>query len=109
MKRSSKPLIFYTLTFFVSVVVVILIYVSTKLQCEELLKNKVHAEENIRGLRNDRISLTAQYQNYGAEEIILNFAFTELKMVRRSSPHLLFNADKEKIKSIEKIISKKYE
>lgn len=109
MKKSSKPLIVNALAVCVASAMLILVYVSIKLQCESLVKEKVDAEKSLRGKRNWQLNLTATYQSLTSEEYIVPAAMDNLGMIKGSAPVIHFNADRERIEKIQKEIDSRYE
>ncbi len=109
MKRSAKPLIFFSLFVFVAFTFLMLIYVGVRLECEKLTKEKVLSEGRLNDVKNWKINLIAQDQALSSEERIVNIAETELGMIRRTEPVIVFRVDKDKIEEISKLINKKYE
>jgi Tfp pilus assembly protein PilO len=109
MNKGSKPRLVVLLLSIVMIALVILAYVGIKLKCEELVKIKVISEENLKAMRNKKVNLLADYQNYAAEERVVAIALDELKMVRRSSPGIQLTVSKEKIEQISELIKEKYD
>ena len=52
MKKSAKPLILFTLFYMVTITIFILGYVGIKLNCEELTRQKVLAEQEMENIKN---------------------------------------------------------
>ena len=50
MKKSAKPLILFSLFYMITITLFILGYVGIKLNCEELTKQKVLAEQEIENI-----------------------------------------------------------
>ncbi|NCS87159.1 MAG: hypothetical protein AUK34_07005 [Ignavibacteria bacterium CG2_30_36_16] len=109
MKKSAKPLIMYALFLIVTGTVLVLGFVGIKIENEVLTKQKLSAEEKINSLKNERINLIAEYQNYSSEERVLEIAMQKLNMIRPTEPAEIKFANKEKIEMINKILSEKYE
>lgn len=109
MKAKSKSFIASPLIFCIAAAVLILFYVSIKLQCESLVKEKVETEINLKAKRNWQLNLTAQYQFYTSEEYIVTAAQNELHMIKGNSPLIRLDADREVIERIQKEIDSKYE
>ncbi|MGA7838068.1 MAG: hypothetical protein WB996_08885 [Ignavibacteriaceae bacterium] len=109
MNKGSKSNILYTLFLFVVITLLGLGYVSIKLTCEKLTKDKVLAEEKLNAVKNTRLSLVAAEQNLSSEERIVKIAESELGMVRNKEPFMQVKVSKEKIDEINKALQKKYE
>jgi hypothetical protein len=109
MKKSAKPLIFFSSFVFIIVTSLILAYVSVKLECEKLKKEIVLTEERLKEIKNSRTNLTAQDQDLSAEETIVGLAETELGMIRRTDAPMELEVSKAKIEEISKVIENKYE
>jgi len=109
MNKGSKSNILYTLFLFVVFTLLGLGYVSIKLKCEQLTKDKVLAEEKLNAVKNTRLSLIATEQNLSSEERIVKIAESELGMVRNKEPFMQVKVSKEKIDEINKALQKKYE
>lgn len=109
MKKSSKPFIVNALALCVAAAMLILLYVSVKLQCESLVKEKVETEINLRAKKNWQLNLTVQCQSFTSEEYIVPAAQEGLGMIKGNAPVVRFNADREKIERIQKEIDSRYE
>ena len=109
MKKSIKPLIALSVFIFVVFAFLILIYVSVKLECGKLTREKVISGEKLNDLNNWTINLTAQNQALSAEERIVNIAQNELGMVRDSVSPGLMTVSKEKIDKLSEAINKEHE
>jgi cell division protein FtsB len=109
MKKGSKPLILFIMFMLITGTVLILGYISVKLKCEELTKQKVLAEDELSAKKNRRVSLTAENQFYSSEERITSIAFSELGMIKSANPIFSIKVDKKKIESISDIIRSKYD
>jgi cell division protein FtsL len=107
--KNSKPLIGYLLTIGIVVTLYLLGYVSVKLKCESLIKQKVMAEESLSSARNWKLNLTAQYQYLNSAERIVEIAGNELGMVKDSAPVIKLTVSSDKIESVQKEINAKYE
>jgi cell division protein FtsL len=109
MNKGSKANILYTLFLFIVFTLLGLGYVSIKLKCEQLTKDKVFAEEKLNAVKNTRLSLVATEQNLSSEERIVKIAKSELGMVKKNEPYMQVKVSKEKIDEINKALQKKYE
>lgn len=109
MKKGSKSNILATLFLLVVFTMLGLGYVSIKLKCEQLAKDKVLAEEKLNAVRNTRLSLVASEQNLSSEERIVRVAKDELGMVRKDAPWMQVKVSRQKIEEINQALRKKYE
>ncbi|MBZ0199137.1 MAG: hypothetical protein K8H86_04660 [Ignavibacteriaceae bacterium] len=109
MKKGSKPFILYALFVIIALTLLVLGFVGVKLENEILAKQKLAGEEKLSALRNARIDIIAELQNYSAEERIMEVALKELNMVKPEQPAEIKYVSKEKIEMINKILLEKYE
>ncbi len=109
MKKSSKPLIAVVVLFLITAAVIVLGYVSIKLKCEVMTKQKVLAEEKLNAKNNTKVSLIAEYQYYSSEDRIVEIAKDELGMIKQNNPSIKIDVSKEKVQEISDIINGKYE
>ena len=109
MKKSAKPLILFTLFYMVTITLFILGYVGIKLNCEELTRQKVLAEQELENIENWRLSLSAQQQSLTAEDRIVPIAEEELGMIKPPDPPVILTVDKNQIEKVSKIVKDKYE
>jgi|SRR3972149_1839115 len=108
-KKNSKSKIFFTLFLFVVFTLLGLGYVSIKLKCEELTKNKILAEEKMNAIKNTRLSLTASQQLLTSEERIVKTAEEELGLVKGVPPQMVLKVSRERIDEINEALKRKYE
>jgi cell division protein FtsL len=108
MKKSSKPVLLLILIYIIATTIFILGYISVKLKCEALTKQKVLAREELENKKNWKLNLTAQFQSLISEDRIVPIA-EELGMVKPTEPPVIIYVDKNKIEEISKIIKDKYE
>jgi len=109
MKKSSKPFIAVVVLFLITVAVLMLGYVSIKLKCEMMTKQKVLSEEKLNAKKNTKVSLIAEYQYYTAEDRIVEIAKNELGMIKQNSSSIKIDVNREKIQEISDKINRKYE
>ena len=107
-KKSDKPRVLFVLIAFCIVAAIAVGYVSLKLQCEVLSKEKVKLGETLDAKKNDRIRLFANLQQLSTEERIVPKA-VELGMVKSTETFAVLSVNREKINQINSIINKKYE
>ena len=109
MRKSAKPLILLVMFYMVTITLFVLGYVSIKLKCEELTKQKVLAEQELEDRENRKLNLLAQQQSLSSEDRIVPIAENELGMVKTAEPPDVLTLDKNEIEKISKIIKEKYE
>lgn len=109
MKKGSKPFIFFVLFLLVTYSLLLLGYVSVKLECELLTKQKFEAQKILDSKKNKQVSLIAEVQNLSSEESIVKIAFEELNMIKRKDPKIQMTVSKEKIEKINEALRIKYE
>ncbi len=109
MKKSIKPFIAFSVFLFVVLAFLILVYVSVKLECGKLTREKVITQERLNDLKNWTTNLTAQNQALSSEERIVEIAKNDLGMVRDSVSPVLMTVSKEKIEKISEAINKEHE
>jgi hypothetical protein len=107
--KNSKPLIGYLFAIGVVFTLYALGYVSIKLKCEALIKQKVIAEESLSSARNWKLNLTAQFQYLNSAERIVEIAGNELGMIKGSAPVIKLTVSSDKIESLQKELNAKYE
>ena len=106
MKKSIKPFIALSVFIFVVFAFLTLVYVSVKLECEKLTREKVLISEKLNDLKNASINLTAENQSLSSEERIVSIAKNELGMIRDTQAASLMTVSKEKIEKISEAINK---
>lgn len=109
MKKSLKPIIAYLLFVLIVAALVIVGYVSIKLECEVLTKRIVLSEDELLAVKNKQVSLVAEVQYLTSEERIVPAAKTELGMIKRSNLVSTIVLDKSKVEDLEKFLNEKYE
>ena len=109
MKKSSKSKIGFTLFLFVVFTLLGLGYVSIKLKCEAMVKERFLLNEKLKAIENQNTALLGSRQDLTSEGRIVEIAKNELGMVSASEPQIILNVSKEKIEEIDKILKKKYE
>ena len=109
MKSSSKPIIFFNLSVFLMVALLILAYIGFKLECEKLVREKYETSNSLTDIRNQRTNLVAEDQSLSSEERIVGIAQNDLGMVKRTNSAITLNVSKAEIEKITAQIQKKYE
>ncbi len=109
MKKSLKPLIAFSLSTFFLLSVFLLGYISVKIKCDQLAKEKVLKEEIINTEKNKQVDLTAKLQLYSSEERITEIASSELGMIKRTDPRIALEVSREKINMIHKKLTERYD
>jgi cell division protein FtsL len=109
MKKGSKSNIGFTLFLFVVFTLLGLGYVSVKLKCEAMVKERYLLSEKLKAIGNQNTALLGSRQDLSSEERIIDIAKNELGMVPITEQQIILNVSKEKIEEINKILQKKYE
>ena len=109
MNKSSKSRIISTLFLLVVFTLLGLGYVSVKLKCEALIKEKFLLGEKLKAISNQNTALLGQRQDLTSEERIVEIAKNELGLEVNKRPQMTVKVNKEKIEKIEKILKEKYE
>ena len=109
MKKSSKSNIGFTLFLFVVFTLLGLGYVSVKLKCEAMVKERYLLSEKLKAIGNQNTALLGSRQDLSSEERIIDLAKNDLGMVPITEQQLILNVSKEEIEKINKILQKKYE
>jgi cell division protein FtsL len=109
MKKGSKSNIGFTLFLLVVFTLLGLGYVSVKLKCEAMVKERFLLSEKLKAIGNQNTALVGSRQDLSSEERIVDIAKNDLGMVPISEQQIILKASKEKIEEINKILQKKYE
>jgi hypothetical protein len=111
MKKESKQYVVNGLSLLIALAFFGVTYVSVKLQCESLVKEKLDNTQALEELKNARCDKTAQYQGLSSEENIRKAAMEHplLKMENGKPPVMRLYPDRLKIDQIQKEIDSKYE
>lgn len=109
MNKGSKHNILSTLFLLIVFTLLGLGYVSVKLKCEAMIKEKFLLGEKLKAISNQNIALLGQRQDLTSEERIVKIAKNELGLKVNTQPQMTVKVSKEKIDEIEKILKKKYE
>jgi cell division protein FtsL len=109
MKKNSKSNIGFTLFLFVVFTLLGLGYVSVKLKCEAMVKERFLLGEKLKAIGNQNTALIGSRQDLSSEDRIVDIAKNELGMVPISKQQIILNVSKEKIEEINKTLQKKYE
>jgi cell division protein FtsL len=87
----------------------IVTYVALKKKCDDLIKQKVFAEEELKNQNTKKNNLYAQYQNLISEERIIPIAVNELGMTIADPPIAVITIDREKISNLQTLLQEQYE
>jgi cell division protein FtsL len=110
MKRSSK--IKRIVGIFILIFICggfIITYVALKKKCDNLIKQKVIAEEELKNQNTKRNNLFAQYQNLVSEERIIPIAVDELGMIIADPPIRVITIDKKQMADLQNLLQEQYE
>ena len=109
MKKGSKSNIVSALFLLIVFALLGLGYVSVKLKCEAMIKEKFLLGEKLKAINNQNTALLGQRQDLTSEERIVKIAKNELGMQLNTKPQMTVKVSKEKIDRIDKILKEKYE
>ena len=109
MNKGSKHKILSTLFLLIVFTLLGLGYVSVKLKCEAMIKEKFLLGEKLKAISNQNIALLGQRQDLTSEERIVEIAKNELGLEVNTEPQMTVKVSKEKIDEIEKVLKEKYE
>jgi cell division protein FtsL len=84
-------------------------YVALKKKCEDLIKQEVVAEEELKNQDVWKNNLIARYQNLTSEDRIVLIAAHELGMVIEDPPILIVTIDSEKISDFQTLLQEQYD
>ncbi len=84
-------------------------YVALKKKCDDLIKQKVVAEEELKNQNTKKNNLFAQYQNLTSEDRIVAIALYELGMVIADPPVSIVTIDSEKILDLQTLLQEQYD
>jgi len=87
----------------------IVAYVALKKKCDDLIKQKVVAEEELKNQNTKRNNLFAQYQNLTSEDRIVTIALYELGMVTADPPISVVTIESEKILDLQTLMQEQYD
>lgn len=87
----------------------IVTYVALKKKCDDLIKQKVVAEEELKNQNTKKNNLFAQYQNLTSEDRIVAIALNELGMVIADPPISVITIDPEKILDLQTLLQEQYD
>ena len=84
-------------------------YVALKKKCEDLIKQKVLAEEELKDQSIKTNNLIARHQNLTSEDRIVSIAAYELGMIIEDPPIMVLTIDKEKISELQTLVQEQYD
>lgn len=87
----------------------IVAYVALKKKCDDLIKQKVIAEEELKNQKTKKNNLFAQYQNLTSEDRIVTIALYELGMVTADLPISVVTIDSEKILDLRTLLQEQHD
>ncbi len=109
MKKSYKPLIVVLLFLLISSTAIILVSIGLKLKYEELTREKVELEKNLRDENTLKIKLLADYQMYSDESMIETFAKNNLGMIKRNKVSIKLKINQDEIDKLNEELKSDYE
>lgn len=87
----------------------IISYVALKKKCEDLIKQKVVAEEELKFQNIRQNNLIARHQNLTSEDRIVSIALYELGMIIEDPPFKVVTIDHEKISDLQTLLQEQYD
>jgi len=87
----------------------IVAYVALKKKCDDLIKQKVVAEEELKNQNTKKNNFFAQYQNLTSEDRIVTIALYELGMIIADPPVSIVTIDSEKILDLQTLLQEQYD
>ncbi len=109
MKKSSKPLIVFSLLMILMLTAFGLAYVSLKLEYENLTKKKLEAENTLNFKEKIQFQLIAKYQEMNSKERIVKIAEDEFGMVPVNNFDLILKINQNDVQRVKDILKEKYE
>ena len=82
----------------------IVAHVALKKKCEDLIKQKVIAEEELINQNTLKNNLFAAYQNLTSEDRIVSIAYIELGMIIADPPISVISIDPEKVRDLQTLL-----
>jgi hypothetical protein len=87
----------------------IITHVALKKKCDDLIKQQVDAERELKIQNTFQNNLFAKYQNLSSEERIIPIAVEELGMVIADPPIGVVTIEKEKILDLQALLEEQYD
>lgn len=110
MKKASKLKRIASILFMLFVFgALIITHVALKKKCDDLIKHKVDAEQELKNQNTIQNNLFAKYQNLSSEERIIPIAVEELGMVIADPPIEVVTIEKEKIMDLQTLLEEHYD
>jgi hypothetical protein len=108
LKKSAKPVLFYSIAGIFLIGGIILVNVMTKLNCDRFKKDIILGQEVLAAKKNTQVKLQAELQNWCSEENILDAA-KNLGLDKMKDKAIEMEVSKTKIDEVEKIMSENNE
>lgn len=109
MKKSAKPLIVTLLLMLLIMTTLVLFVIGTRFKYEELIREKVGIESQLRSEQTKRTNLFAEFQMLSAENIIVLSAKRDLGMIQNYETVNKISIRKSEIDRLNKILAEKYD
>ena len=109
MKKSAKPLIVALLLMLLIVTTLILFVIGTRFKYEELIRERISIESELKAEQTRRTNLFAEYQMVSAENIIVQSAKQDLGMIQDYETINKISVEKSEIDQINQKLSEKYD
>ena len=87
----------------------IIAHVALKKKCEDFVKQKVIAEEELKNQNTLKNNLFAAYQNLTSEDRIVSIAFYELGMTMADPPNSVISIDSRKIWDLQTLLEAQHD
>lgn len=84
-------------------------YVALKKKCEDMIKQKVVAEEELKNQNTKKNNLFAKYQNLTSEDRIVSIALYELGMTIADPPISVVTIDPEKVLELQTLLKEHHD
>jgi len=109
MKKSAKPLIVALLLMLLIVTTLILFVIGTRFKYEELIRERIGIEAELRAEQTKRTNLFAEYQMVSDENIIVQSAIQDLGMIQDYETINKISIEKLQIDQLNQMLSEKYD
>ena len=88
---------------------IVVAHVALKKKCDDLIKHKVDAKEELQNQNTKKNNLLAKYQNLTSEDRVVAIALFELGMTIADPPVSVVTIDSEKISDLQILLQGQYD
>jgi len=88
---------------------IVVAHVALKKKCDDLIKHKVDAEEELQNQNTKKNNLLAKYQSLTSEDRVVAIALFELGMTIADPPVSVVTIDSEKISDLQILLQEQYD